>query len=61
SFTGSGEEASVHLLLPSGTETIRSVIAAGRNIPFFTSHVRNSTYADFSAPLKGVTDCEIVY
>lgn len=59
--TGSGEEAFVHVLLPSDAETVRRITAFDQNVPFKISLVGKSKYADFSLPLKGITTCEVAY
>ena len=57
-ITGSGKEASVHILLPPNVETIRRITAFEQYVPFSISLVRKSKYADFSVPIKGVTTYE---
>jgi len=47
-----GENASFHVLLPSG-ETVRSISVNGNKIPFTGSTIENSHYADFSVKLSG--------
>lgn len=59
--TGSGENASVHLLLPEQIANISVINANGDKIPFTISEKGESHYVDFTLPLKQVNSCEIKY
>jgi hypothetical protein len=50
--TGSGEKALCHVLLPEGVAAATAVVdGAGSPLPFTTSRVESSSYADFTLAL----------
>jgi hypothetical protein len=60
-IAGSGETATVHVLLPDTVETVHSVKSGGVSLPFYPVSIGKSKYIDFELPLKKVSSCEIIY
>ncbi|MGD1006065.1 MAG: hypothetical protein ABR980_02400, partial [Ignavibacteriaceae bacterium] len=60
-FTGSGNNANVHILLPKGVREVQSLILNSVSIPFNITKVENSMYIDFIADLYNVQTAMIYY
>jgi hypothetical protein len=59
--TGSGEKAECHVLLPTGVPAATAVSDGPTPIPFTTSRVESSAYADFTLALPGPKAVRIRY
>ncbi|MEI8114010.1 MAG: hypothetical protein WCI54_10285 [Bacteroidia bacterium] len=60
-ITGSGNEVSMHVLLPENVKTVQSVSANNSPLEFATSRMENSQYADFKLPLTSIQTVIINY
>lgn len=59
-YTGSGERAKFHILLPKGRRG-REVIWKGKSLRFKEEKIEESTYLNFLLPIKGVNLIEVFY
>ena len=60
-FTGSGDNANVHILLPKEVRDVQSLILNGVSTPFKINKVENSVYVDFTTVLPDVQTAMIHY
>jgi len=60
-ITGSGNEVSMHVLLPENIKSVQSVSANNNPLEFAISRMENSQYADFKLPLTPVQTVIINY
>ncbi len=58
--TGSGDKMSFHVLLPEGLKPLKAYID-NKQVPFQTTKIERSTYADLSVGLPGVHNIVIEY
>ena len=60
-ITGSGNEVSMHVLLPENVKSVQSVSANNSPLEFAISRMENSQYADFKLPLTSIQTVIINY
>jgi hypothetical protein len=60
-LTGSGERAECHVLLPAGVPAATSVADGAGPVPFSTSRIESSAYADFTVALPGPRSVKVRY
>ena len=60
-LTGSGERAECHVLLPAGVPAATSVADGAGPVPFSTSRIESSAYADFTVALPRPRSVKVRY
>lgn len=60
-LTGSGDECSVHILLPDGCSAVEAVRCNGEMVPFTFTTIEESHYVDFAVELPGPHQISIHY
>jgi hypothetical protein len=60
-FTGSGNKADFHVLLPEGIATVKEVKSGNQHVPFTISKIEQSVYVDFPIDMPVPTEILIQY